>query len=236
MSAPALADFNRTTARWGSATMTVALALTLAGPLWFMFGTGHWPGFGPVSQAWLSVAAVFGVLWIAEPVTYYPMLGPAAMYQAFMIGNIANKILPSAVAAQNAVGARQGTAKAELAAVTAIVGAAVVHLLSLLVFVGLLGSWIVAVLPASVRAVFDYVVPAIFGPVLVQAILTAKRFRVVAIALGCGIAGVFVIVPLLPGAETYAMALCVLAAIGLSVLTRERGRSSVDEEKQEVSL
>ncbi len=232
MSSPALDTFARTTARWGSATMAVALVLTLLGPLWFMFGLGHWPGFGPVTQAWLSVAAVFGVLWIAEPITYYPMLGPAAMYQAFMIGNIANKILPSALAAQNAVGARQGTAKAEITAVTAIVGAAVVHLLSLLVFVGLLGSWIVSVLPASVQAVFDYVVPAIFGPVLIQAILTAKRFRVVAIAVGCGLAGVFVIVPLLPGAETYAMALCVLAAIGLSVLARERGRSGVAEEQR----
>ncbi|MHA6799853.1 hypothetical protein [Bounagaea algeriensis] len=232
MSSPALDAFARTTARWGSATMAVALVLTLLGPLWFMFGLGHWPGLGPAAQAWLSVAAVFGVLWIAEPVTYYPMLGPAAMYQAFMIGNIANKILPSAVAAQNAVGARQGTAKAEITAVTAIVGAAVVHLLSLLVFVGVLGSWIVSVLPASVQAVFDYVVPAIFGPVLVQAILTAKRFRVIAIAVGCGLAGVFVVVPLLPGAETYAMALCVLAAIGLAVLTRERARSGVAEEER----
>lgn len=229
--------FDRTTSRWGPATMLIGLVFSLAGPAYLMFGLGYWPGFGPVTQAWASVAAVFAVLWITEPITYYPMLGSAASYQAFMIGNIANKLLPSALAAQQAVGARQGTNKAEIAAVAAIVGAAAVHLLSLLVFVAVLGSWIVAVIPPSVERVFEYVVPAIFGAVLVQAITAAgRRYRTIFIALLCGAVGVFGVVPLVPAVSSYAMALCVVAAIALAVLLRDRTEVTVGSEKSEVTV
>ncbi|RCW45709.1 hypothetical protein DFQ14_10210 [Halopolyspora algeriensis] len=228
--------FHRTTSRWGRATMLAALVISLAGPTYLMFGLGYWPGWGPVLQAWLSIAAVFAVIWIAEPITYYPMLGPAATYQAFMIGNISNKLLPSALAAQNVVGAKQGTAKAEITAVTAIVGAALVHLLSLLVFVGFLGSWIVATIPTSIQQVFEYVVPAIFGPVLIQAVMSAGQRRTVVIALLCGAAGVFVLVPLVSSASIYAMAVCAVASVTLSVLLRTKTESTAEEEKSEVAV
>ncbi|GAA4879436.1 hypothetical protein [Saccharopolyspora cebuensis] len=215
-------DFERTTSRWGRLTMLVGLALSLAGPAYLMFGLDHWPGLDLVGQAWLAVALVYGVLWVAEPVSYYPMLGSAATYQAFMIGNIANKLLPSALAAQQAVGAAQGTRKAEIAAVTAIIGAAAVHLASLLVLVGLLGTWVVSVIPPQVQEVFGYVVPAIFGPVLIQSVLAADRPRTALIAGGCGAVGVFVLVPLVPATQMFAMALCVVAAVVLALLARRR--------------
>jgi hypothetical protein len=222
MSTAPIELFHRTTSRWGQATMLAGLVISLSGPMYLMFGLGHWPGWGPVLQAWVSIAAVFGVLWVAEPITYYPMLGAAGTYQAFMIGNIANKLLPSALTAQTAVGARQGTAKAEITAVTAIVGAAVVHLFSLAVFVGLLGSWIVSIIPPSVQAVFEYIVPAIFGPVFVQAVLAAGHWRTAVIGIGCGLAAVFVLVPLVPSASVYGMAVAALTAVVLAVLLRDR--------------
>lgn len=231
-----LDSFHRTTIRWGQATMLTALVVSLSGPMYLMFGLGYWPGWGPVLQAWVSVAAVFAVIWIVEPITYYPMLGPAATYQAFMIGNISNKLLPSALAAQNAVGAKQGTAKAEITAVTAIVGAVVVHLLSLLVFVGVLGSWLVSIIPPAVQQVFEYVVPAIFGPVLIQAVMSAGQRRTVVIALLCGAAGIFVLVPLVPSASIYAMAVCAIASVALSVLLRDKTESTPADEKSEVAV
>ncbi|MBE9375276.1 hypothetical protein IQ251_12560 [Saccharopolyspora sp. HNM0983] len=228
-------SFHTTTARWGQATMLAGLAFSLLAPAYFMFGLGHWPGWEPVLQAWLSVAAVFGVLWVAEPITYYPMLGQAATYQAFMIGNIANKLLPSALAAQTAIGARQGTPRAELAAVVAIVGATAVHLVSLAVFVGLLGGWLVSVIPAGIQQAFDYVVPAIFGPVLVQAVLGAlHQRRTVPIALLCGILGVYGLVGAIPSASSYAMAVSTIAAVVLSVLLREKTRDPDSARADEV--
>lgn len=227
-------SFERTTSRWGRWTMFAGLVISLAGPLYLMFGVGLWPGFGLVAQAWLAVAAVFGVIWFVEPISYYPMLGPAATYQAFMIGNIANKLLPSAVAAQQAIGAKQGTRKAEIAAVVAITGAAAVHLVSLLVFVGILGTWLVSVLPPGVQEVFGYVVPAIFGPVLVQSAMSAKHVRTVLISVLCGLVGVFVLVEMVPATSTFAMALCVLAAVALCLVFRPKADVSDADEKAEV--
>ena len=45
------------------------------------------------------MATTFGVLWIVEPIAYFPVLGSSAMYQAFLIGNISSKLLPAAVVA-----------------------------------------------------------------------------------------------------------------------------------------
>lgn len=227
--------FERTTSRWGRWTMFTGLVISLAGPMYLMFGMGHWPGFDVVAQSWIAVAAVFGVIWIVEPIAYYPMLGSAATYQAFMIGNIANKLLPSAVAAQQALGAKQGTKKSEITAVVAITGAAAVHLVSLLVFVGILGTWMVSIIPPAAQEVFGYVVPAIFGPVLVQAAMAADHLRTVVFAVSCGVVGVFVLVPLVPSTEMYAMALCVLAAVALALTFRPRATTADDaDEKTEV--
>lgn len=234
MPSEATDSFERTTSRWGRWTMFAGLVISLAGPTYLMFGLGHWPGFDVVAQSWLAVAAVFGAIWITEPIAYYPMLGSAATYQAFMIGNIANKLLPSAVAAQQSLGAKQGTKKAEVAAVVAIIGAAAVHLVSLLVFVGILGTWMVSIIPPGVQEVFAYVVPAIFGPVLVQAAMATTHLRTVVFAVLGGAAGVFVLVPLVPSTKTYAMALCVFAAVVLALAFRPKETTTDADEKTEV--
>lgn len=235
MSPTTLEVFHRSTSRWGRGTLLAGLLISLSGPCYLMFGLGYWPGFETVLRTWLSIAAVFGVLWLVEPVTYFPMLGPAATYQAFMIGNVSNKLVPSALAAQHAVGARQGTVKAEVTTVTAIVGAVSVHLVSLLVLVGALGGWVVSTVPEAVRETFGYVVPAIFGPMLTQAVMSATQWRTVPIALLCGAAGVFVLVPLFPSTAVYAMAVCTLLAVVLSVVLRDRSGEHDTAEEREVT-
>ena len=120
----ALAEFDRTTSRWGQLTMGAALVFSLAAPFYLVFTTDLGITSGMIWTAYLTVAAAFFVLWFVEPVTYYPVLGPAAMYQAFMIGNIANKLLPSALVAQATIGAKAGTKRGEFAALMAIVPAA----------------------------------------------------------------------------------------------------------------
>src|SRR6476661_2055308 len=157
----AMAEFGRTTSRWGQATMIAGLLISVAGPLYLVFASGL--DIAP-AQLWVAfgaVAATFGIIWIVEPLTYFPILGPAAMYQAFMIGNIANKLLPAALIAQTNIGAKPGTKRAELAAVLAICGAAMVHLVSLAVFVGLLGTWLISVIPADIVTVTrSYILPS----------------------------------------------------------------------------
>lgn len=215
--------FDRTTSRWGRLTMIAGLLLSVGGPTYLvLFGdlgvtsAQLWTAFG-------AVAATFFVIWLVEPLTYYPILGPAAMYQAFMIGNISNKLLPSALVAQTTVGAPPGSKRGDLAAVMAICGAAAVHLLSLLVFVGLLGTWLVSVIPPELTALARvYVLPAVMGAVIVQAIVSMKALRPTLAALGVVLTVQYLLLPLVPALAMMSTAISVIGTILIAWFTRKR--------------
>ncbi len=222
-SSGSLAEFDRTTSRWGQLTMGTALLLSLAAPLYLVFFTDLGITAGMIWTAYLAVAAAFFVLWFVEPITYYPVLGPAAMYQAFMIGNIANKLLPSALVAQAAVGAKAGTKRGEFAALMAICGAAMVHVVSMLLFVGILGTWLVSIIPTDIVDVARlYIFPAIIGGVLVQLIVTMKQPRVTVIAVVVAVVVLFVLVPAVPALAKPATGVVVLITAVLAWFLRSR--------------
>lgn len=194
--------------------MIAGLLISVAGPLYLVFAGGTDIGPAQLWIAFAAVAATFGIIWIVEPLTYFPILGPAAMYRAFMIGNISNKLLPAALIAQTNIGAKPGSKRAELAAVVAICGAAVVHLTSLAVFVGLLGSWLISVIPPSVLTVTRlYVLPTVTGAVLVQAIVSMKQPRTTVFALLVSAVVVFVVLPMVPSLAMVSTAIAVLGTI-----------------------
>ncbi|GCE42942.1 hypothetical protein Rhow_007071 [Rhodococcus wratislaviensis] len=228
--AAALAEFDRTTSRWGRLTMLAGLSLSLGAPLYLVFS-----GTVDVTtvQLWTAFAAVAGtffIIWIVEPLTYFPILGPAAMYQAFMIGNIANKLLPAALIAQANIGAKPGTKRAELAAVLAICGAAMVHLISLAIFVGLLGTWLISVIPADIVAVTrSYILPSVLGAVLVQAIVSMKQPRATVIALLVASAITLVVVPAMPELALASTASVVIVTGVLSWFLRNKNRKAPSE-------
>ncbi|WP_458107415.1 hypothetical protein M1D51_17570 [Arthrobacter sp. R3-55] len=218
-----MADFNRTTSRWGQITMIAGLLISLAGPLFLVFFGGLDITAAQLWIAFAAVAATFGIIWIVEPLTYYPVLGPAGMYQAFMIGNISSKLLPAALIAQTNIGAKPGSKRAELAAVVAICGAAAVHLMSLAIFVGLLGTWLISVIPPSVLLVTRlYVLPAVLGAVLVQAIVSMKQPRTTVFALLVSAVVVFIVLPLVPSLAMVSTAIAVLGTILLAWFFRRK--------------
>lgn len=221
--AATLLEFDRTTSRWGQITMASALIFSLAAPLYLVLFADLGITSGQVWTAFFAVAAAFFVLWIVEPITYYPVLGPAAMYQAFMIGNIANKLLPSALVAQATIGAKAGTKRGEFAALMAICGAAMVHVVSMLVFVGILGTWLVSIIPADVVTVARlYIFPSIIGAVLVQLIVTMKQPRVTVIAVAVAAAVLFLLVPAVPALAKPATGIVVLLTATLAWFLRPR--------------
>jgi hypothetical protein len=215
--------YDRTTSRWGRITMLLGLLLSWSAPAYLVFLTDLQPSQAELWTGFLAVAAVFAAVWVIEPITYFPVLGPAAMYQAFMIGNIANKLLPSAIVAQVAIDAKPGTRRAELAAVMAICGAVVVHVVSLLVLVGALGTWLVGVLPESVVEVARlYIFPAIIGAVVVQLAAFVKQPRVTVIAVVVAAVTQLLLVPTVPVLANFATALVVLVTMILAWFLRNR--------------
>lgn len=218
-----LKEFDRTTSRWGQATMGAALLLSLASPLYLVLTQDLGITSSMIWTAYLAVAAAFFVLWFVEPITYFPVLGPAGMYQAFMIGNIANKLLPSALVAQAAIGAKPGTKRGEFSALMAICGAAMVHVLSMLFFVGVLGTWLVSIIPTDIVDVARlYIFPAIIGGVLVQLVGSMRQPRVTVIAVVVAVLVLFVLVPAVPALAKPATGIVVLATAVLSWFLRSR--------------
>lgn len=217
------AAFDRTTSVWGPITLGLGLLISLAAALFAAFGTGM--GVTPLElvTAVGAVLATFGIIAVIEPVSYFPILGRSAMYQAFLIGNIANKLLPAAIVAQANLGEKPGTRRAELIAGSAIIGAVLVHITTLILFVGVLGTWLVGMLPAPLIATArSYILPAIFGAVVLQSVMAMKSRRTTIAAVIVAAVIVFVVVPLAPGLTYFATALAVIITIAASWLARSK--------------
>ncbi|MGI6879411.1 hypothetical protein [Microbacterium sp. gxy059] len=192
--------------------MLGALLVMLGGPTVLAVQLGVDPG--AVLVGVLAVGAIFGVVWFVEPLAYFPILGAASMYQAFLIGNNSNKLIPSAIAAQSTIGAKGTTRRGQLAAVLAICGAATTHLVCLLVIVGVFGGALVRLLPPElITTVQTYILPVILGAAIVQMISDDPNYRILAIAGVVGALIVFVLTPLVPGAAFFTVAIAVIATI-----------------------
>jgi hypothetical protein len=218
-----LAAFDRTTSIWGPITLALGLVISLAAALYAAFGSGMGITVVELVTAVVAVLATFGIIAVIEPVSYFPILGRSAMYQAFLIGNIANKLLPAAVVAQANLGERPGTRRAELIAGSAIIGAVLIHITTLILFVGVLGTWLVGMLPAPLIATArGYILPAVFGAVVLQSVLAMKSRRTTIVAVIVAAIIVFVVVPLAPALTYFATALAVIITIAVSWFARAK--------------
>jgi hypothetical protein len=218
-----LAQFDRTTSIWGPITLGLGFLISLGAALFVAFGTGLGITGQEVWTAFGIVFATFGIIAVVEPISYYPILGRSAMYQAFMIGNIANKLLPSALIAQSDLGEKPGTRRAELIAGAAIIGAAFVHILTLIILVGFLGTWLLGLLPAGLIAVARlYILSAVFGAVTIQAIVSMKNARTTIIAAVVSAIVVYGVIRLAPVLTNYATAIAVVSVIIVAWFARKR--------------
>jgi hypothetical protein len=218
-----LAAFDRTTSIWGPITLGLGLLISLGAALYAAFGSGMGITTVELVTAVGAVLATFGVIAVIEPLSYFPILGRSAMYQAFLIGNISNKLLPAAVVAQANLGERPGTRRAELIAGSAIIGAVLIHLTTLILFVGVLGTWLVGTLPAPLIATArGYILPAVFGAVVLQSVMAMKSRRTTIVAVIVAALIVFVVVPLAPALTYYATALAVIITIAVSWFARSK--------------
>ncbi len=154
--------------RIGRITLALAMLLCLVPPLWLSFGLGAFPGVGPILNGFLAIAAFVGILWIVEPVSYFPMLGVCGSYMSFLSGNIGNMRVPVVISCQTAIGAETGSKKAEVAAVIGIAVSVLVNLVFLIALV-VIGSALIEAMPDVVAlAMKDYTLPALYGAVFVM--------------------------------------------------------------------
>lgn len=165
--------------------------------------------------AFIAGASSFGVLWFVEPISYFSVLGPIGTYMAFLSGNISNMRVPCASMAQAAADVEPGTEKGSVAATLGMAMSIVINVAVLTIGV-ILGSSILAMLPESITDALNYLLPALFGALLVQFGIKMKSHTlgilIFAVLINVGLnAGIF---NWLPGASNY---LGILTSVFLSI-------------------
>lgn len=182
------------------------------------------PDWGALVTCVISATVGFGFLWFIEPISYYPVLGPVGTYMAFVSGNISNMRVPCASMAQVSAGVEPGTDKGSIIA-TIGMGVSVIINIAILTIGVIAGSSILSMLPASVTAALNYLLPALFGALFVQFALKQKKLGVIGLAYGVIVylaikAGIF---NFIPGASSWlGTLLCVFGTIAIAMAMNKK--------------
>lgn len=212
--------------RLGKLTGYLGALLSFSPALVLAVVYGLLPKPAALLTAFISIASAVGVLWFVEPISYFTVLGPVGTYMAFLSGNNSNMRLPCASTAQAAAGVEPGTDEGSVIATIGMAVSIVINI-SVLTIGVILGSSVLAMLPDSITHALNYLLPALFGALLVQFGMKRKSLAIgiLAFAMLLNIAiggGLF---DWLPGAGNYLGTLTsVFLSIAVAVITHKRGR------------
>lgn len=193
------------------------LSFTPAAVLAIVYGL--LPNWAALLTSGIAAVSAFGILWFVEPISYFAVLGPVGTYMAFLSGNISNMRLPCASMAQVAANVEPGTEKGSIIATLGMAISVIINV-SVLTFGVILGSNILSKLPASITMALNYLLPALFGALLMQFAMNQKKLGITmlvfAILMNIALkAGLFA---WLPGSSNYLGTLsCVFVSIFLSL-------------------
>jgi uncharacterized membrane protein len=166
--------------RWGRITNVLGFLAGLGPALMLYFIFDFKPPFAAIMAGFIAQASVSGVFWFVEPISYFPIFGIPATYQAFLSGNIANMRLPVAAAAQEAAGAEPGTNEGTILSCIGVAISVFVNI-ALLTAAVALGAAVLKQLPANVMRALGFILPALFGAVFAQFAVPKPKIALVAI-------------------------------------------------------
>lgn len=158
--------FNDKVHFWGRLSVAIMFFISFSIPSYLTFIQGYGVDTAIMVQALIFVAGFVGIIWVIEPVSYFPVLGPIGTYMSFVSGNIGNMRMPVVGSVQNALQVEAGSKKAEMAAVFGLFSSTLVNLAILLVVI-IGGTAIVRALPPAILSAFSYAVPGIIGAMIV---------------------------------------------------------------------
>lgn len=172
--------------RNGRITTLVAGLLTFLPALYLWLGLGIKPTWTQIGLGWLNIIAVYAIIYVVEPISYYPVLGLSGIYIGYLAGNVPSVRLPSLMAAQAATNSEAGSNRGEVVGTIAM-GSSVFVNVFFVTLAAVAGNYILDVLPAFFINSFDYTLPAILGGVMGQFMIGRPSFVVVILFLGIGI-------------------------------------------------
>lgn len=218
---------------WGRVTLVIAFLFSLSIPFYLTVIAGYPVDKTILIKGLIFVASFVGIIWIVEPISYFPILGASGSYMSFLSGNIGNMRMPVVGAVQNALALEPGSKKAEIATIFGLVTSNICNLaILLLVIIG--GAAIVNQLPTTVLDAFTYAVPGIIGAMIVT--FAAKmRFSHIVMTVILGITVIQVIKLMTPYApqvgKLLGMGQIGVAAIFAIVLALVLARSAKKQDR-----
>ena len=205
--------------RIGTITNILGVVLSFSPAAVLAVVYGLLPDWGALATAFVAALSAFGFLWFVEPISYVTVVGPIGTYMAFLSGNISNMRVPCASMAQISAGVEPGTNEGSIIATIGMAVSIIINV-SVLTIGVILGSSVLAMLPAAVTEALNYLLPALFGALLMQFGLKQKGLGVTMLVFSILMciainAGVF---SWLPGASNYLGTLSsVFVAIGITL-------------------
>lgn len=205
--------------RIGAITGVLGVIVSFAPAIVLAVVYGLLPEPAALLTAFIAALSAFGILWVVEPISYFTVLGPVGTYMAFLSGNISNMRVPCASMAQVSAGVEPGTEQGSIIATIGMAVSIVINI-SVLTIGVILGSSILSRLPASVTEALNYLLPALFGALLMQFGLKQKNHTIIMLIFSLLVciglkAGIF---NWLPGASNYLGTLSsVFVSIGLTL-------------------
>lgn len=158
------ASFHKPCIKAGTAAFLCALVLSYLPALVLSLKYDIMPTGGQIITIITVIVSASIAWWIVEPISYFPVLGTAGAYIAFLVGGM-NVRIPCAIAAQTVTNAKAGTQRGEIMATLGIAGSVVTTLL--FVTVGaVFGTALLRNLPENAGGMFSYVPVAIYASLL----------------------------------------------------------------------
>jgi hypothetical protein len=210
--------------KWGKITNWIGVVLAFGPAFVLAVVFKAMPPVSAIMAGFVSIAAAVGINWFVEPISYFPIIGPAGTYMSFISGNISNLRIPCAAVAQKVAEVEPGSDQASIVATLGIAVSIVVNIVVLAVGV-LASNAILAQLPKSVFTALGFLLPALFGAIFGQFAL--KKLKIAPIALAIGLAFTYMVnagvFSFLPGRPTYVTTLaCVFGTIAIGVTLYKR--------------
>lgn len=169
--------------KWGRLTSLIGVVASFMPVIILSFVFKVVPALDAIiAAATIRISACL-VYYFIEPISFQPVLGIPGTYMAFLSGNISNLRVPCSSVAQKAAGVEEGTPAGAIFSTIGVAVSIVVNLVILTIGV-FLGAQIISLIPASLVSALVYLVPALYGAMLMQMIMYAPKIALIAVPLG----------------------------------------------------
>ncbi len=157
----------------GRICLVLTLLVLFGIPLIFCLRYDIIPSFSDFARAAGGLLAIFIPIGFAEVISYTPILGSAS-YITFITGNVLNLKLPCATNAMDIADTNPGTEKADLVATIAVSVSSITTIIVIFIGVLLLVPLEPILTSPSVKIATTYLIPALFGALVVSILSTGS--------------------------------------------------------------